>query len=131
MSKSGLADTYRAYIDCLNARDWSGLERFVDEEVCHNGVRLGPAGYRRMLERDVEAIPDLRFNVALLVSEPPIVASRLAFEVTPRAELLGLAVNGRRVSFTENVFYRFSDNRIVEVWSVIDKAAIEAQLGDG
>jgi len=37
-------------------------------------------------------------------------------------------VNGRRVVFTENVFYRFRDERIAEVLSVIDKAAIEAQL---
>ena len=31
--------------------------------------------------------------------------------------------------FRENAFYLFSDNKIREVWSVIDKAAIEAQLG--
>ena len=30
--------------------------------------------------------------------------------------------------FAENVFYQFRDERIAEVWSVIDKAAIEAQL---
>lgn len=42
---------------------------------------------------------------------------------------LGLAVNGKRVSFTENVFYQFRDGKIAQVWSVIDKAAIEAQLG--
>jgi predicted ester cyclase len=41
---------------------------------------------------------------------------------------LGSAVNGRRVTFAENVFYRFRGGKIEEVWSVIDKAAIEAQL---
>ncbi|TIR46278.1 MAG: ester cyclase, partial [Mesorhizobium sp.] len=39
-----------------------------------------------------------------------------------------LAVNGRRVTFAENVFYEIQDGRIREVWSVIDKAAIQAQL---
>ncbi|WP_336605525.1 ester cyclase [Chromohalobacter canadensis] len=28
--------------------------------------------------------------------------------------------------FAENVFYEFRDEKIVQVWSVIDKAAIEA-----
>jgi predicted ester cyclase len=37
-------------------------------------------------------------------------------------------VNGRKVSFSENVFYEFRDERIWNVWSVIDKAAIESQL---
>ena len=49
-------------------------------------------------------------------------------DVAPPADFLGLAVNGRRVQFTENVFYEFDDSRIRQVWSVIDKVAIEAQL---
>ena len=55
-------------------------------------------------------------------------AARLAFDCTPRGLFLGLAVDGRRVSFAENVFYEFRDGKIAQVWSVIDKAAIEAQL---
>jgi predicted ester cyclase len=38
-------------------------------------------------------------------------------------------VNGRRLRFSENVFYAFRDGKIARVWSVIDKAAIESQLG--
>ena len=45
-----------------------------------------------------------------------------------KRQLFGLPVNGKRVSFCENVFYEFRDERIVAVWSIIDKAAIEAQL---
>ena len=55
-------------------------------------------------------------------------ASRLKFDCTPVGEFLGLDVNGRRVSFCENVFYEVRDRKIWQVWSVIDKAAIEAQL---
>ena len=40
----------------------------------------------------------------------------------------GQRVGGKRISFTENMFYEFREGRIVQVWSVIDKAAIEAQL---
>ena len=41
---------------------------------------------------------------------------------------LGLPVNGRRVSFFENVFYGFRDGRIEDVRSIIDKVAIETWL---
>lgn len=128
MSKDHLADIYRDYIACLNAQDWPRLVKFVDDDVHHNGRRLGLSGYREMLERDYEDIPDLRFAIALLVCDPPHVAARLAFDVSPRGNFLGLDINGRRVSFTENVFYAFRDGKIAEVWSVIDKAAIEDQL---
>jgi predicted ester cyclase len=123
-----LADAYRGYIACLNAQDLSRLGQFVGEEVVHNGSRFGLSGYRAMLEGDFRAIPDLRFDIRLLVVEPPRLASRLRFDCTPVGMLFGLPVNGRRISFTENVFYEFADGRIVEVWSVIDKAAIAAQL---
>ncbi len=131
MTEPSLSGLYRAYIACLNAQDWAELGRFVADDVRHNGRPFGLAGYRAMLERDFDAIPDLHFEIELLVSEPPHVASRLRFDCTPRAELFGLPVNGKRISFCENVFYEFREGRVAEVWSIIDKAAIEAQLSCG
>ena len=128
MTTPKLTGVYRDYIACLNGQDWPNLVRFVHEEVTHNGARIGLAGYRKMLERDFSEIPDLSFTIELVVAEPPYLASRLSFNCTPRERFLNLSVDGRTVSFAENVFYEFLDERIVQVWSVIDKAAIEAQL---
>lgn len=127
-SRADLADAYRAYIACLNSQDWPGLGRFVHEDVVYNGKRIGLSGYRKMLERDFLQIPDLRFNIELLAADPPCIAARLAFDCAPTGMFLGLPVNGRKISFAENVFYAFKDGRIGKVWSVIDKAAIEKQL---
>ena len=96
--------------------------------MIHNGRRLGLSGYLAMLERDFEEIPDLYFNVQLLISDPPYIASRLGFDCAPRGTFLGLDVSGKRVSFTENVFYEFRSEKICQVWSIIDTAAIAAQL---
>jgi predicted ester cyclase len=128
MIETALADLYRAYIACLNGQDWPNLHQFVADDARHNGQPLGLAGYRAMLERDFEEIPDLQFSIELLVCKPPHVASRLRFDCRPKGLFLGLPVNGRRVVFAENVFYQFRDGRIAEVWSVLDKGAIEAQL---
>jgi predicted ester cyclase len=125
---SRLPDVYRDYIACLNKQDWPKLGRFVHDEVYYNAQRIGLSGYREMLERDFYEIPDLNFNIQLLISDPPYIASRLAFACTPRGKFLGLHVNGKRISFTENVFYEFRREKIEQVWSIIDKAAIEAQL---
>ena len=126
--KTDLADVYRGYIACLNKQDWPRLGQFVDDDVIHNGRRVGLSGYLEMLERDFDEIPDLHFNIQMLISDPPYIASRLGFDCTPKATFLGLHVNGKRVSFAENVIYEFRSEKIVQVWSVIDKAAIEAQL---
>ncbi|WP_186204449.1 ester cyclase [Burkholderia gladioli] len=128
MTELSLSETYRAYIACLNQQDWSRLGMFVGDEVIHNDQRIGLSGYREMLERDFREIPDLHFEIQLLVCEPPRIASRLHFDCSPIGTFLGLPVNGKRVAFTENVFYEFHDGKIRQVWSIIDKAAIERQL---
>lgn len=123
-----LSDIYQGYIACLNRQDWLNLGNFVHDDVHYNGDYIGLSGYRQMLEGDFRAIPDLHFDIRLLMCEPPRVASRLHFDCTPIAMLFGLPVNGRKIQFTENVFYEFLDGRIRHVWSIIDKAAIAAQL---
>jgi predicted ester cyclase len=128
MTKASLSGIYRGYIACLNKQDWENLHQFVHEDAHYNGKRIGLSGYRAMLERDFREIPDLYFDVRLLISDPPYIASRLQFDCTPKGKFLGLNVNGKRVSFTENVFYEFQQAKICRVWSVIDKAAIEAQI---
>ncbi len=128
MTDPELPDLYRGYIACLNSQNWPNLGNFVHEDVSYNDKRIGLSGYREMLEGDFRAIPDLFFDISMLVCEPPRIASRLLFDCTPKGTLFGLPVNGRRVRFAENVVYAFMDGRIFEVWSVIDKAAIEAQL---
>jgi predicted ester cyclase len=128
MTKTDLAEVYRAYIACLNRQDWPQLGQFVDDAAIHNGRRIGLSGYVEMLEGDFDQIPDLYFNIRMLVSDPPYIASRLDFDCTPEGVFLGLSVNGKRVSFSENVIYEFRSEKIVQVWSVIDKAAIEVQL---
>src|SRR5258708_2498510 len=75
--KTDLSDVYRAYIACLNKQDWPKLEQFVDDEVVYNGARIGISGYRQMLEKDFSEIPDLYFDIQLLISDPPHIASRL------------------------------------------------------
>ncbi|MER7585885.1 MULTISPECIES: ester cyclase [Bacteria] len=126
---SDLRQAYRAYLDCLNARDWDRLGNYVDEGVTRNGNRLGVCGYRAMLEEDVATVPDIRFEIELLVVEGAWVASRLSFDCHPGGDFMGVAVDGRRVRFTENVFYRFKGGKVVEVRSVVDKVAVEAELG--
>ena len=128
MTGEDLKSRYSAYLDCLNRQDWQELESFVGEAVVYNGRSIGLAGYREMLKEDYRAIPDLHLKAELVKVDPSHVASRLAFDCTPVGLLFGLPVNGRRVQFHENVFYRFDSALIAQVWSIIDQAAIASQL---
>lgn len=128
MNAEEIAQSYRDYIACLNQRDWAGLGRFVHDEVRHNGRLLGLSGYLQLLQANVHDIPDLSFNIGTMVASPPRLAARLLFDCTPTGVFMGLPINGRKVAFAEHAFYEYRDSKIWDVKSVIDKAAIEAQL---
>ena len=128
ITATDLRGFYLGYIDCLNRRDWATLGDFVHADAAHNGTRIGLSGYREMLERDVAAIPDLFFDVRMILCDGPVIASRIHFDCSPVGQLFGLPVNGRRVEFDENVFYEIEEGRIRRVWSVIDKDAIRQQI---
>ena len=128
MNFSNVTERYHDYLDCLNRRDWDELHEFVADRISYNGTMVGYAHYRDMLIGNCEDIPDLKFDVGMLIVDGAQVGCRLLFDCTPEGTFMGLAVNGKRVRFAENVFYRFVAGRIDAVWSVVDKAAIEAQL---
>lgn len=119
---------YLDYIATLNDRRFDELDRFVAANAVHNGRELGVQGYRAMLADDVATFPDLFFDVVQLAVDGDLVAAVLRFRTTPVAPFRGFAPTGATVEFTEHVFYRFVDDRIAEVSSLIDDAALRRQL---
>lgn len=122
-------DFYKRYIACLNARALEALGEFVADDVIRNGRQLGLEGYRAMLEGNYHDIPDLQFRAEWIVAEETRLACRLGFDCSPIGEFLGVKVDGRRIVFHEHALYTLKDGKIAEVWSIIDKAEIEAQAG--
>ena len=123
-----LENIYRDYIAALNAGRFDDLDRFVHGRLTYNGEEWTLEQYQALLADDVRKIPDLHYEIQLLVVNADQVACRLWFDCTPRQVFLGMDAGGRRVSFAEHVFYRFRANRIENVWSLIDTDGIRRQL---
>jgi predicted ester cyclase len=123
-----LEDIYRDYISALNGRRFDDLDRFVHDRLTYNGEEWAGDRYKALLADDLQKIPDLHYEIQLLVIRSDHVACRLWFDCTPQQVFLGIEGRGRRVSFAEHVFYRFRANRIENVWSLIDTDGIRRQL---
>jgi len=124
-----LEQRYRDYLAVLNERRFDDLPAFVADDLVYDDEPLGAARYRALLEDDVRRIPDLSYDLVHVVVAGDHVAARLRFDCTPVATFQGLEPSGGRVRFTEHVFYRFSGDRIAQVWSLLDVAALQRQLG--
>ncbi|SNY55470.1 ester cyclase [Paractinoplanes atraurantiacus] len=123
-----LEEIYLDYIAALNGRRFEELDRFVHDRLTYNGDDWTRADYAARLADDLRRIPDLQYEVQLLVAGPGHVACRLWFDCTPQQVFLGIDAGGRKVAFAEHVFYRFREGRIAEVWSLIDTDGIRRQL---
>lgn len=122
---------YLRYLDCLNDRRLDDLGQFTQDNLVYNDEPKTAGEYRDLIAASIRAIPDLVFQVDLLVVQREQVACRLRFDCTPEREFLGLRPTGASVSFAEHVFYRFTDGKIAHVRSLIDRAALAAQLVPG
>jgi predicted ester cyclase len=85
---TNITEIYREYIACLNKRGLTELGRFVQDDVLYNARQIGLAGYTGMLEQNFAEIPDLYFNIQLLMSDESYVACRLNFDCTPTGSFL-------------------------------------------
>ena len=128
MPHATLEATYLAYLDALNDRRFDDLVDYVCDELTYNDESLTRRQYADMIAGDARAVPDLHFDAQLLVVAGDTVACRLWFTCTPTSTFFGCEPTGRPISFGEHVFYRFTGGRIAHVWSLIDRAAIAAQL---
>ena len=128
MTGAELESRYRAYLDALNDRRLDDLVHYVQDELSYNGETMTRRQYRDLIAGDIAAVPDLFFDAEIIVAAADRVACRLVFDCTPQHEFLGFTPDGARLRFAEHVFYRFHDGRIAAVSSLIDRAAIAAQL---
>ncbi|MBC8091598.1 MAG: ester cyclase [Pseudonocardia sp.] len=128
MSSTPLRRHYLDYIAALNERRFDDLTNFVADELVYNDAPMSAGRYRRLLEDDVCTIPDLYFDVQQLVVDNDSVACRIRFDCTPVEVFHGFDPSGSRVVFTEHVLYRFQDDHITQVWSLLDIGALHSQL---
>ena len=129
MSNSPLLAIYKAYIEAINSR--ASLEPFVHPSVTHNDRSLTLAGYEAFIQSALDAAPDLHFNATMTIANGNTLAARIEFDCVPQPpEFLGLKVSDtrKRVVFAENVFYQFREDKIEQVWSVVDVKSVESQL---
>ena len=127
MNSLEITTFYNKYISCLNSRKLIGLGQFVNETLTYNEKAIYLKDYQEMLAQNFRDIPDLYFKIDLIIAGDNDIASRLNFNCTPTGSFMGIEVNGKTVSFSEHVFYRLTNDKISEVWSLIDKDAIRYQ----
>lgn len=119
---------YLNYIAAINDGCKPGtLDPFVHEGVVRNeSLPLSIADYAKNVTDAQASLTNLFFNLDMLIVEPDkdkgdqgsgnvAVRIRLTFDPEP----------GQKETFHENVFYRFENGKIKQVWSMLDGAGLK------
>ena len=128
---------YRRLHDATNTRDIGVISRTADDvlhpdAVFHAaGSQPAPAaqfvkGAWAMLLR---AFPDIQVTIEDVIADGDKIVVRNVVTGTHEGDYRGLPATGRTIAYDEMFVARFADDKIAEIWAVVDVFSQLQQLG--
>jgi steroid delta-isomerase-like uncharacterized protein len=124
----------RLYHSVWNERRMEFIDKVIapthalgDPTVQGGGV--GPAAYRRQVERFVIGLPDLKFTVDDTISEKDKMVVSWTITGTHRGDFLGVPPTNRRVTFSGITINQIADGHIIESTVIWDGLGLLEQFG--
>ena len=108
------------------------LEELCDPNfVLHDGTTIihGIEGFKRYIERDRLAFPDVHFMIEDQVVQDDKVVIRFICRGTHEGYLLGIAPTGKHMLVSGMALNRFANDKLVESWMNFDTFGMMHQLG--
>lgn len=128
--------TYRQYVeDVWNAHNPAALERYFAPEVrVHSftpGIEpvVGLANLQALAQSLFDGFPDVHFTLDGIIVQPGQIAIRAFLEGTHTGEFAGMPPTGKRMRIVDFAMYRIVDDKITDVWSLVDMLGMREQLG--
>ncbi|MFD9367917.1 ester cyclase [Streptomyces sp. NPDC060020] len=128
MSDRELCDFYLRYIEALNAHTFDGMDEFIDDRTTLNGEPATRDDLISVQKHDVDAVPDLRWELKELLFDGDRLAARLVNTGTPVKEWLGVTPTGASFEITEYAIYQVRNGRFVHMTALHDAGELLRQL---
>ncbi|SES07779.1 Predicted ester cyclase [Lentzea xinjiangensis] len=128
MPESDLREFYLRYLAELNAHRFDRMDEFIDDRTTLNGEPATRDDLITVQQADVEAVPDLHWELRELLFDGDRLAARLVNTGTPVRQWLGVAPTGASFEITEYAIYQVRDGRFVHMTALHDAEALRRQL---
>ncbi|MFR9721912.1 ester cyclase [Streptomyces sp. MS19] len=128
MSDTDLRAFYLRYIAALNAHESDHMDEFIADRPTLNGEPATRDDVIAVQRRDIDAVPDLRWELKELLLDGDRLAARLVNTGTPAKEWLGVTPTGASFEITEYAVHQVRDGRFVHMTALHDAGALHRQL---
>jgi steroid delta-isomerase-like uncharacterized protein len=135
MSAEQNIETIRKSVQAQNAREFDVFTsmvtpNFVRHELAHMfGGQRGQKELDDLLQTLFKVMPDFQNKIVDVFATENRGAAHFSITGTHKGEILGVAPTGKKVTFDAITLYRFEDDKIAEVWPLIDVAGFLRQIG--
>lgn len=112
-------------------KDMSAIDEvFTDKTIIHSPFRTteSAAAMKDIVERWLEAFPDLELKWIDFIAEGDMVVSRWMAEGTHIGSFFETSPTHREVSYSGITTYKLKDGKVIEYWALVDLHAINMQL---
>lgn len=107
----------------LLTEDWTEHEPVSPDQA------PGPHGYKPIVAKVRQMMPDIGFDIEAFVVEGDMVAVRSRLSATHTVEAFGLKPTGKRFSILTMDMHRFEGDRIAQTWHVENWLDMFRQVG--
>ncbi|GAA2278895.1 hypothetical protein GCM10010415_54020 [Streptomyces atrovirens] len=128
MTDSGLKDWYLRYVAALNAHEFDGMDEFIADDVVLNGEPGVRDDVITVQKQDIDAVPDLHWEVEELLFDRDRIAVRAVNTGTPVKEWLGVPPSGASFEIVEYAIYKVENGRFVQMTALHDSSDLLRQL---
>lgn len=128
MSDTSLKDWYLRYVAALDARELDRMDEFIADDVVLNGEPGTRDDVIEVMKYNLDAVPDLHWEVEELLFDRDRIAVRATNTGTPVKEWLGVPPSGASFEITEYAIYKVEDGRFVQMTALHDSSDLLRQL---
>jgi steroid delta-isomerase-like uncharacterized protein len=128
-------NTVRAFVEAINAKDWSALRELVAPDFRRHSVAAGDPEVSSVddlihfLKQEYSTFADAWETIEDILAEDDRVAVRHRFRGTQLGPMGPFPPTGKLLEGTYLAIYRVQEGRIVEAWAEWDNMASLRQLG--
>jgi predicted ester cyclase len=123
-----LREFYARYVEQINAHGFDRMDEFISDRTTLNGEPATRDDLVAVQKADVDAVPDLHWEIEELLFDGDRLAARLVNTGTPVKEWLGVAPTGASFEIAEYAIYQVRDGRFVHMTALHDAGELLRQL---
>lgn len=128
MPNPDLRGFYDRYIAALNARDFEVMDQFIHDEVTLNGKPATREDILAVQRDEVDAVPDLHWELINLIIDGDRLGAQLVNTGTPARTFVGAEPTGASFEVVEYAVYQVIDGRFKHMAAIHDAEEVARQL---